>query len=303
LDPPVNSTPPSDDLRTRFLLPEAGVRGVSVHLRQAWAELREPADYPPNAQDLLGQAVVAAALFTGQVKIAGRLSVQLRSSVGLRTLFTECTAAGTVRGIVQLLEGQDAPTDLTALGDDALLAITIENPGLDPREPQRYQSLVELNAATLEAAFQDYFLRSEQLPTRLLLAADGNQVAGIMLQKLPGDEGDIDGWRRAGMLFDTLDRAELLATSPAELLHRLFHEEAVAVLDQQPLRFGCSCSRERVEGMLVSLGREEAMAAAEDGQAEIRCEFCGRRYHFSPAEIAGLFEGMPLMASGSERLQ
>lgn len=279
------------------------MRGVAVHLRQAWADLREPADYPPHAQDLLGQAVAAAALFTGHVKIDGRLSVQLRSSVGLRTLFTECTAAGTVRGIVQLLDGQDVPTDLTALGEDALLAITIENPGLDPREPQRYQSLVELNADTLDGAFQHYFLRSEQLPTRLLLAADGDQVAGIMLQKLPGDEGDADGWQRAGMLFDTLGREELLNTPPAELLRRLFHEENVAVLDQQPLRFACSCSRERVEGMLVSLGREEAMAAAEAGQAEIRCEFCGRSYLFTPAELASLFADPPLLASGSERLQ
>lgn len=303
LDAPVNSIPSSDDLRTRFLLPQAGVRGVSVRLRQAWAELREPAHYPPRARDLLGQAVAAAALFTGHVKIDGRLSVQLRSSVGLRTLFTECTAAGTVRGIVQLRDGHDAPADLTALGDDALLAITIENPGLDPRGPQRYQSLVELSAATLDAAFQDYFLRSEQLPTRLLLAADGDQVAGIMLQKLPGDEGDADGWQRAGMLFDTLGRGELLATAPTALLHRLFHEESVVVLNQQPLRFACSCSRARVEGMLVSLGREEAMAAAEEGQAEIRCEFCGRRYHFSPDQIAQLFEGAPLLASGSERLQ
>lgn len=299
----VNSNLSSDDLRTRFLLPQAGVRGVSLRLRQAWAELREPARYPPHAQDLLGQAVAAAALFTGHVKIDGRLSVQLRSSAGLRTLFSECTAAGTVRGIVQLRDGQDVPTDLTALGEDALLAITIENPGLDPRAPQRYQSLVELKAATLDAALQDYFVRSEQLPTRLLLAADGEQVAGIMLQKLPGDEGDADGWRRAGMLFDTLGHGELLATAPTALLHRLFHEESVTVLNQQPLRFGCSCSRERVQDMLVSLGREEAMAAAEDGQAEIRCEFCGRRYHFSPDQIAQLFENNPLLASGSERLQ
>ncbi|WDS37564.1 MAG: Hsp33 family molecular chaperone HslO [Pseudoxanthomonas sp.] len=299
----MNPTPPFADLRTRFLLPEAGVRGVSVHLRKAWADLCEPSDYPPNARELLGQAVAASALFTGHVKIDGRLSVQLRSSVGLRTLFAECTAAGTVRGIVQLLEGEDAPRDLSALGGDALLAITIENPGLDPREPQRYQSLVELSASTLDAAFQDYFLQSEQLPTRLLLAADGDQIAGIMLQKLPGDEGDSDGWQRAGMLFDTLGRDELLNTPQDELLHRLFHQEDVSLLDTQPLRFGCSCSRERVESMLASLGREEAMAAADSGQAEIRCEFCGRSYHFSPEEISRLFDGAPLMASGSERLQ
>ncbi|WP_340648432.1 Hsp33 family molecular chaperone HslO [Pseudoxanthomonas winnipegensis] len=291
------------DLRTRFLLPEAGVRGVAVRLRQTWAELLEPADYPPQARDLLGKAIAAAALFTGHIKIEGRLSVQLRASRGLRTLFAECTAAGTVRGIVQLGEAGDAPADLTALGQDALLAITIENPGLDPRQPQRYQSLVELGTPTLDAAFEGYFRNSEQLPTRLLLAADGEQVAGLMLQKLPGDEGDADGWNRAGLLFDTLGREELLGTASTALLHRLFHEESVSVLDQRPVRFGCSCSRERVESMLVSLGREEAEAAAETGQAEVRCEFCGRTYHFTPAQIEALFEPTPMVASSSERLQ
>lgn len=291
------------DTRLRFLLPVAGVRGVCVRLDQAWTTLLEPAAYPDRARDLLGQAVAASALFTGHVKIDGRLSIQLRSSGGMRTLFAECTSAGTVRGIVQLAEGADAPSDLTALGQDTLLAITIESPGLDPREPQRYQSLVELAAPSLDGAFEDYFRNSEQLPTRLLLAADADQIAGIMLQKLPGDEGDIDGWRRAGTLFETLGRDELLQTPPTQLLHRLFHEEKVAIVDRQPLRFACSCSRERVEGMLASLGQEEAMAAAEEGTAEVRCEFCGRSYLFSPDQIEALFAPGTLMAQGPERLQ
>ena len=92
------------------------------------------------------------------------------AAAALRTLFAECTAGGTLRGIAQLSEGADAPRDLSSLGDDAILAITIENPGLDPREPQRYQSLVALTAPELDEAFEDYFRQSEQLPTRLLLA-------------------------------------------------------------------------------------------------------------------------------------
>ncbi|NEL42498.1 MAG: Hsp33 family molecular chaperone HslO, partial [Xanthomonas perforans] len=88
----------------------------------------------------------------------------------------------TLRGIVQLAEGADAPTDLRELGEAALLAITIENPGLDPREPQRYQSLVGMQAADLAEAFETYFQQSEQLPTRLLLAAGPDQAAGLLLQ-------------------------------------------------------------------------------------------------------------------------
>ncbi len=292
------------DSLVRFLLPDAGVRGVHVQLSASWREILSHGDYPASAAQLLGEACVASALFTGHTKVDGRLSIQLRSNSALRTLFAECTAAGTLRGIVQVEAGKDAPRELGQLGDDALLAITIENPGLDPREPQRYQSLVALTAATLDEAFEDYFRQSEQLPTRLLLAADGESAAGLLLQKLPGDSGDNDGWMRAGALFDTLQRDELLAVAGAELLHRLFHEEGPDLLGSKSLQFGCSCSRERVESMLQSLGEEEARAAAEaTGQVDVRCEFCGREYHFPLTELGVLFADNPAEQPAPERLQ
>ncbi|MCF7749185.1 Hsp33 family molecular chaperone HslO [Bacillus subtilis subsp. subtilis] len=292
------------DTLVRFLLPDAGVRGVHVHLDATWAEILSHAVYPPGAVELLGEASVASALFTGHTKVDGRLSIQLRSNTAMRTLFAECTAAGTLRGIVQLADGGDAPRDLTTLGDDALLAITIENPGLDPREPQRYQSLVELSASGLDEAFEDYFRQSEQLPTRLLLAADGHRAAGLLLQKLPGDEGDNDGWSRASALFETLGKQELLDVAGNDLLHRLFHEETPELLGERALRFDCSCSRERVEGMLQSLGQEEARAAAEPtGAVEVRCEFCGQEYHFPLTEFAILFSESGVSSPAPERLQ
>ena len=155
----------------------------------------------------------------------------------------------------------------------------------------RYQGLVEIDAESLDQAFEGYFRQSEQLPTRLLLACDGQHAAGLMLQALPSDTGDSDGWTRACALFDTLGAAELLAQPPAELVHRLFHEEAPELLGEQPLKFACSCSRERVGAMLVSLGEEEAQAAvaAGGGQAQVRCEFCGQDYHFGEDQLAILF--------------
>ncbi|MGH8039741.1 MAG: Hsp33 family molecular chaperone HslO [Stenotrophomonas sp.] len=292
------------DSLVRFLLPDAGVRGVHVHLDATWQDILSHASYPPAAAELLGEASVASALFTGHTKVDGRLSIQLRSATALRTLFAECTAAGTLRGIVQLSDDGDVPRDLTQLGDDALLAISIENPGLDPREPQRYQSLVGLGAASLDEAFEDYFRQSEQLPTRLLLAADGIRAAGLLLQKLPGDEGDVDGWTRASALFETLGKQELLDVDADTLLLRLFHEEEPQLLGARPLRFACSCSRERVGGMLQSLGEEEARAAAEPtGAVEIRCEFCGQEYHFPLTEFDILFSDAVVALPSPERLQ
>ena len=283
----------SHDVLLRFLLPTSGVRGVAVRLDDTWRTMAARAPYPHAVAELLGEAAAAAALFTGHAKVDGRLSVQLRSHGALRTLFAECTAAGTLRGIAQLDEGSAQPSrDLRALGDDAVLAITIENPSLGGRDPMRYQGLVELDADNLGEAFEGYFRQSEQLPTRLLLACDGQRAAGLMLQALPGDDrGDPDGWPRVGALFETLGSDELLALPPAEIVHRLFHEEAPQLLGEKPLSFACSCSRERVAAMLVSLGAEEAGAAIEagDGEARVRCEFCGQDYRFDADEVAGLF--------------
>ncbi|MEI2456325.1 MULTISPECIES: Hsp33 family molecular chaperone HslO [Lysobacter] len=297
---------PADDRDrlTRFMIEGAGVRGVRVHLHDTWRQIRERAEYPAAAAELLGEAAAAAALFTGHAKVDGRLSVQLRGDGALRTLFAECTSAGTLRGIVQLAEdGGAVSRDLRELGSEAMLAITIENPGLHGREPVRYQGLVALESDSLAGAFEGYFRQSEQLPTRLLLAADEHQAAGLMLQKLPGDQGDDDGWARVGALFDTLRAGELLALPTATLLTRLFHEDGVQVLGGKPLGFACSCSRERVEAMLVSLGREEADAAAAEGEARVRCEFCGQSYRFDQDQIAGLFAAAAAEVEAPHRLQ
>jgi molecular chaperone Hsp33 len=298
------------DRLTRFLLQAAGVRGVHVPLDDTWARIRERAgggdqDAPAAVTELLGEAAAAAALFTGHAKVDGRLSVQLRGDGPLRTLFAECTAAGTLRGIAQVADDAPLPRDLRALGTGAVLAITIENPAGEGREPVRYQGLVALESESLAGAFEDYFRQSEQLPTRLLLAAGRTRAAGLMLQKLPGDVGDDDGWDRAGALFDTLSPDELLDWPAATVLGRLFHEDGVEVLGERPLRFACSCSRERVASMLQSLGEEEARAAAAaaDGEARIRCEFCGEQYRFGLGEIAALFPSRPATVPAPERLQ
>jgi molecular chaperone Hsp33 len=170
-----------------------------------------------------------------------------------------------------------------------LVAITIECRCAAGREPMRYQGIVALEADSLAAAFEQYFRQSEQLPTRLLLAADEQQAAGLMLQKLPGDEGDEDGWNRASALFDTLKPGELLQWPVQTLLARLFHEDGVRLLGDKPLRFACSCSRERVAAMLESLGPDEARAAVIGGSAHVRCEFCGQAYEFTGDEVDALF--------------
>jgi molecular chaperone Hsp33 len=291
------------DSLTRFLLQHAGVRGVRVHLDETWQQIVGRGDYPLAIRERLGEAAAASALFTAHAKVDGRLSVQLRGEGPLRTLFAECTAAGTLRAIAQVDDATLLPRDLRVLGDNALLAITIENPGANGREPTRYQGMVALESNDLARAFEGYFRQSEQLPTRLLLASDATRAVGLMLQKLPGDGGDPDGWDRAAALFDTLSPAELLEWPTGMLLRRLFSEDEARVLDVRPLRFACSCSAERVASMLHALGREEAEAAVSDGVAKVQCEFCGKQYILDADQIAGLFQPHPDEQPAPERWQ
>src|SRR5688500_7130621 len=227
---------PDADTLTRFLLDTSGVRGVVVHLDRTWHDIAARAPYPPPVAARLGETCAAAALFTGHAKIDGRLSVQLRGTGALRTLFAECTAAGTLRGIAHYDEPLPTPLTPRAFGPGSVLAITIESTPPGALETTRYQGLVDLDADSLAEALEGYFRQSEQLPTRLLLAGHGNRIAGMMLQQLPGGRhGDPDGWTRCEALFDTLGGAELAAEAVQTVLWRLFHDEDVKILDRRPL--------------------------------------------------------------------
>ncbi|HEY2346026.1 MAG TPA: Hsp33 family molecular chaperone HslO [Xanthomonadaceae bacterium] len=295
----------TDDVLLRFLLETSGVRGVLVRLTSTWQAVLERAPYPPAVAGCLGETLAATALMTGHAKIDGRLSVQLRGTGALRSMFAECTRAGTLRGLADYSEPLPEPLGPRAFGDNSLLAITIENIAAGGRDGTRYQGLVGLDADTMAEAFEGYFAQSEQLPTRMLLAADRSHAVGLMLQKLPDSVDDTDGWPRAVACFQTLGPDELIATPPRELLFRLFHEDGVCVRDGRTLCFGCSCSRERVAAMLQSLGREEALAST-DGQdppmAQISCAFCGQTYRLGRDEVMALFDG-PAAMTGPETLQ
>jgi molecular chaperone Hsp33 len=271
-----------DDVLHRFLLERAGVRGVLVRLGPSWRDVAGRADYPDAVGALLGQSLAASAMLTGNIKFEGALSIELKSSGALRLLFAECTDQGRLRGLARWHDPLPEPLVVSDL-PGAIMAITIGH----AERGQRYQGLVDLQHPNLGEALENYFNQSEQLPAKILLAANGEHAVGLMLQRLPGEGGhsaadDEDGWNRIEHLTATLGAEELLNTSPEQLLYRLYHEESVRLFEPRPLAFGCSCTRDRVESMLRSLGREEVEAALEarDGEIEVICEFCAQRYTF-----------------------
>ncbi|HSP00560.1 MAG TPA: Hsp33 family molecular chaperone HslO, partial [Thioalkalivibrio sp.] len=254
----------SSDTINRFILETTNVRGEWVHLDATWQALLERYEYPPVVRDLLGQALAAVALLSATIKFDGSLILQVTGNGPLNLLVVQASGHGTVRGLARWQS--DVPqTDLSAQVGDGRMVMTI-----DPGEGrERYQGIVPLEGASLAEALEGYFTRSEQLPTRLWLAADGQRAAGLLLQTLPGEERDPDAFNRAVTLANTVKDEELLQLPVETLLHRLYHEEDVRLLDGSPVSFRCGCSRERVADMLRNLGRVEVDSILEDeGQVE-----------------------------------
>ena len=278
------------DQRQRFYFLNGPVRGECVRLEQALSDILNRHDYPPVIRRLLGELLAAATLFTATLKLRGRLSLQARGDGALTSIMAECTHDHHIRGIAQLREGMTFPDQagLRGLLGKGMLVITLE-----PLDGPRYQGIVPLEGETLAQCLEIYFERSEQIPTRLWLAADEHRSAGLLLQVLPGvpDEGDEDLWPRATLLGDTIAPDELLGVTPHEMLYRLFHEEEVSLPEPDTVSFGCSCSRARTGEALVSIGQAEAEdILAEQGDIRLNCQFCHTEYVFTALDIKSLFD-------------
>ncbi|MDN3526221.1 Hsp33 family molecular chaperone HslO [Halomonas sabkhae] len=275
----------------RFLFDNTNVRGEVVSLQQAYAEVVERHDYPPAVTRQLGELLSAVALLTETIKLNGTMSIEVRGKGALSLLMAESNPGGELRAIAQLDENAAIPDENAGFAEllgEGQITIT-----LDPDEGRRYQGIVTLEQDNLAGCLEDYFSRSEQLPTRLWLAADDQRCAGVMLQRLPDESlnQDEDAWERMVHLADTLKSDEMLTLEHHELLHRLFHEEQVRVFDPKALYFSCNCSRERISSALLTLGEEELRdILAEQGGIATQCHFCNTRYEFTAAEVDAMLE-------------
>ncbi|MCL7462390.1 Hsp33 family molecular chaperone HslO [Pseudomonas sp. NW5] len=282
------------DFTQRFLFDDNDVRGEMVELDRSYAEVLAKHAYPEPVARLLGEMLAAAALLGDILKFDGLLVLQARSSGAVPLLMVEISSEREVRGIARYEAEQiAADAGLRELMPEGVLAMTI-----DPREGQRYQGIVSLDGDSLSACFSEYFALSQQLPSRFWLRADSRRARGLLLQQLPADrltdsEARSASWEHLVTLADTLSTEELLALDNQTLLHRLYHQEELRLFEPQPLRFACSCSRERSAGALVSLGEADALALLEErgGKVEIDCQFCNARYQFDAADVTQLFAG------------
>jgi len=283
------------DLLHRFLFESLPVRGHLVRLDASWRAAIEHHAYPRPVSDVLGEALAASALLAGSLKFKGRLSLQVEGPGPVWLMLAQCTHRQAIRGVARHRGVPAEGLGVAELFGGGQLAVTIEQ---DER-PDRYQGVVPLKKAQLSACLEQYFERSEQLPSRLLLAATRERAAGLLLQRIAvGDwRPDVaqsasidDAWRRIGLVAATLSINELLDLPCRDVVRRLFPEDDIRLFEGTPVWFQCSCSRERVSGILQALGVEELQSLLhERGDVEVRCEFCNRAWRFDSVDIAGLF--------------
>lgn len=279
-----------NDFRQRFLFPESDLRGEIVHLESSLAPVLSARDYPLTVRGLVAETLAASALLSSTLKFQGRLSLQAQGSGPITLLMGECDHQGQLRGLAQwrdLPEAAEQPA-LDELLGRGRMAITIM-----PDQGRQYQGLVPLERATLAGCIEDYFARSEQLPTRLWLAAGNNRAAGLLLQRLPdrvaGAAQNADMWQHLTTLADSLTLEELLDLGAETVLRRLFHETPPELAPPAPLRFACTCSRERIRTTLLSLGLAELRDILDtQGETDITCQFCGASEHFDAVDLAAL---------------
>ncbi len=289
----------SDTLQ-KFMFEHSLVRGELVELSDAWSHVLARRRHPKAVSAMLGEMMAAAALLSANLKFNGTIIMQIHGDGPVKLLVVECDAALQLRATAKLADGAEIADDATLqqlvnLHGHGRFAITLDPDDKLPGQ-QPYQGIVALDGDSVSTVIENYMMRSEQLDTRLWLAADDKVARGLLLQKLPQDGGtatgteDVDAWNRSVTLASTVSEEELLNTDIMTLLQRLYWEETVRVFEPRHPAFRCSCSRERVGNMLKMLGRDEVEDALNElGKLEIDCDFCGQHYGFDKVDCMQLF--------------
>lgn len=276
------------DQMHRYLFENHAVRGELVNLSETWREIVSGHDYPQPVQQLLGELLVATSLLTATLKFEGDITVQLQGDGALNLAVINGNNRQEMRGVARV-QGDIAPgSTLKDMVGNGYLVITIS-----PEKGERYQGVVGLEGDTLAACLEDYFMRSEQLPTRLFIRTGEHEgqagAAGILLQVLPAQDTDKEDFNHLATLTETIKTEELIGLPANEVLWRLYNQEEVTIYEPQNVSFKCTCSRERCGEVLKTLPQTEVdQILQEDGQIDMHCDYCGSHYIYDAVDIAAI---------------
>ncbi|MBS0968085.1 Hsp33 family molecular chaperone HslO [Chimaeribacter arupi] len=274
----------------RFLFQNQAVRGELVTLSDTYQQVLENHHYPAPVKTLLGELLVATSLLTATLKFDGDITVQIQGDGPLKMAVVNGNNRQEMRGVARVQEeAAIAPeSTLKQMIGNGYLVITIT-----PAEGERYQGVVGLEGDTVAECLENYFLQSEQLPTRLFIRtgeADGKPAAaGMLLQVLPAQNASTDDFDHLTQLTATVKNEELFGLPAHEVLYRLYHQEEATVYEPQSVCFRCSCSRERCANALRALPDEDLQSILEEeGQIDMHCDYCGADYVFDKVDVGAL---------------
>lgn len=278
-----------NDKLYRFLFQNRAVRGEWVRLNRTFTETLNTHHYPKAVQNLLGEMLVATSLLTATLKFEGTITVQIQGDGALKLAVVNGNEQQQFRALARV-EGEIAENaGLTEMIGNGVLVISII-----PNEGERYQGVIGLDKPTVSECLEDYFVRSEQLATQLVIRVgefDGKPVAGgTLLQIVPDGTGTPDDFEHLSTLTATIKDEELFGLTAEELLYRLFHEETVELYPATSTEFKCGCSRERSGAAIMLLPDEEIaeMLAEKNGVIDMQCECCGTQFFFDEKAIGDL---------------
>ena len=270
----------------RYLFENVAVRGELVNVSETWREIVKSNDYAEPVKVLLGELLVATSLLTATLKFDGDITVQLQGDGPLTLAVINGNNKQELRGVARVKEDATiaAGSSLKEMVGNGYLVITIS-----PEKGERYQGVVGLEADTLAGCLEDYFMRSEQLPTRLFIRTSEQGAAGILLQVLPAQEPNPEEFNHLVTLTETVKSEELIELPATDVLWRLYHQEEATVFDPSPVSFKCTCSFERCGEVLSTLPDEEVdQILEEDGKIDMHCDYCGSHYIYDAVDIAAI---------------
>jgi len=271
----------------RFLFKELNIRGQHIQLQESWQAMIKDRHYPQSIIKLLGELTAVSILLANGMKHKGRITMQIQGSGPITLLVVDVTHDLKIRGVAKTNKDITTESTLDELLGDGQILMTLEN----TQTEHHFQSYVAREGDSVAQAFETYLSQSEQLPSKLWLAADENSLGGVLIQKMPETDGhDEDGWERIMHIATTVQAQELTELPAQELLHRLFHEEVIELFNAEEVIYECPKDKERVTNMLLSLGEEEVRKVLEEqGEIVIHNEMCNYHIRFNKEDIDELF--------------
>ncbi len=271
----------------RFLFKELNIRGQHIQLNESWQQMIKDRHYPDVIIQLLGELTAVSILLASGMKHQGRITMQIQGSGPVSLLVVDVTHDLKIRGVAKTNQEVKQTTDLDELLGDGQILMTLEN----TQTQHHFQSYVPREGNSIAHAFETFLSQSEQLPSKLWLAASEQAIGGVMIQKMPETEGqDEDGWERVSHLTSTVRDEELTQLPAEELIHRLFHEELVELFESQEVVYECPKDDQKVKDMLFSLGEAEVRRILEEqGEIVIHNEMCNFHMRFDAKAVDELF--------------